>query len=280
VDINWSASCPNINGEKHHYWYVASNAYHEDGSHANYQSTAEDGPTSDTGTHGLVLTMAPSLLRETFKVVVKLTSCNGQDFVIATTSCTLCRAAFAMNEKGREYTKLKEGWRSHEYDNDQPAENKAGNCTIGWGHLIHAGLCQCKNPKVACGNAAEQPFFKNGITKAKGEKLFDADASTAEDIVHQLQGSDPLNQSQFNGLADFFFNLGDHGLYKRGKNGKYNKKLSSTIADEIRAGLMFEVGTRILHYAPPNLYGGHPNRLRERRFHEAILVQHANCDGC
>jgi Ca2+-binding RTX toxin-like protein len=51
---------------------VAVNVYHQDGSHANYQSTAESGVTSDSKTTSLVVNLAPGLESETFSVTVTL----------------------------------------------------------------------------------------------------------------------------------------------------------------------------------------------------------------
>jgi len=70
--INWTASCPNPSGSTYHYWYVLLNAYHQDGSHASYKSTAEINVTSDSRTDSLGLHPAPGLNSETFDVTVTL----------------------------------------------------------------------------------------------------------------------------------------------------------------------------------------------------------------
>jgi hypothetical protein len=92
--VQWSAECPNPENDKTHYWYVNSDAYHEDGSHANHQSTAESGGNAtDSGAHGLVLGMAPGLLKETFHVRVELTCFPNPDTIIGDLSITLTRSA-------------------------------------------------------------------------------------------------------------------------------------------------------------------------------------------
>jgi PASTA domain len=92
--VQWSADCPNPEGEKTHYWSVSSDAYHQDGSHANHQSTAESGGNAmDSGTHGLVLQMASGLLTETFHVQVELTCSPNPDTIIGDLSITLTRSA-------------------------------------------------------------------------------------------------------------------------------------------------------------------------------------------
>jgi hypothetical protein len=93
ASVHWSAECPNPANEKTHYWYVNSDAYHQDGSHANHQSTAESGGiASDSGVHGLVLQMAPGLLKETFRVQVELTCFPNPDTIIGNLSITLTRS--------------------------------------------------------------------------------------------------------------------------------------------------------------------------------------------
>jgi hypothetical protein len=98
--VRWSATCPNPAGEKTHYWYVNSTAYHQDGSHANHQSTAESSATSDSKVHGLVLQMAPGLLSETFRVQVTLSCFPNPDTVIGNLSITLIRPGGATSGPG------------------------------------------------------------------------------------------------------------------------------------------------------------------------------------
>jgi len=73
-----------------HYWYVHSVALHQDGSEAQYQSSAEANVDAASGTHVLVLTMTQGLKRETFSVRVLL-ECLGQETVISQSTLTLVR---------------------------------------------------------------------------------------------------------------------------------------------------------------------------------------------
>jgi hypothetical protein len=68
---------------------VAINAYHQDGSHANYQSTAESGVTSDARTQSLVLQVAPGLNSETFSITVTLSCYPYPDTLIGEQSVTV-----------------------------------------------------------------------------------------------------------------------------------------------------------------------------------------------
>jgi Ca2+-binding RTX toxin-like protein len=82
VTVSWIADCPNPSGGEGHFWSVAVNAYHEDGSHASYQSTAESGVTSDSRTQSLVLQVAPGLREETFSVTVLLSCSPDPDMLL------------------------------------------------------------------------------------------------------------------------------------------------------------------------------------------------------
>lgn len=89
VTVLWRASCPNPTESTSHYWFVAINAYHQDGSHANYISTAETGVTSDSKTQGLILQPAPGLKSETFEVTVTLSCYPYPDMLIGNGSVTV-----------------------------------------------------------------------------------------------------------------------------------------------------------------------------------------------
>lgn len=97
------------------------------------------------------------------------------------------------SERGLELIRGEEGLVCHLYN------DKAGHCTIGYGHLVHLGPC--------CGAASEQPFL-NGLYKEHAEALFRLDvAQKAESIIHKLVTA-PLTQNQFDALSSFVYNLG------------------------------------------------------------------------
>src|SRR4051794_11440530 len=100
ADVKWSASCSSSQ-----FWYVNTDALHEDGSHANHQSTAESGGvTSDSRTHSFILTMAPGLQRETFHITTKLTCDPNPETIIGESDVTLTRCdPDAFNRSEREF---------------------------------------------------------------------------------------------------------------------------------------------------------------------------------
>jgi hypothetical protein len=90
---------PSDNPAAQHFWYVNSVALHQDGSHANYQSSAEANVNDASGTHVLVLTMRAGLPRETFSVRVHL-ECLAQDIVISQSTLTLVRGSSGSGSGG------------------------------------------------------------------------------------------------------------------------------------------------------------------------------------
>lgn len=95
-----------------------------------------------------------------------------------------------LSAKGAAFIGAFEGFRAECYD------DAAGNCTIGYGHLIHAG------PTTTADRA------KWGtISRAAAARLLQADAANAaaavRDHVHV-----PLRQAQFDALVSLAYNCG------------------------------------------------------------------------
>ena len=91
-----------------------------------------------------------------------------------------------------------------------------GNATVGYGHLVHAG-------PIGANSAAEAPYV-GGITRQQGADLLEVDIGTAEAAVNRYV-TVPLNQNQFDSLADFTYNVGG-GAFSR-----------STLLQDVNAGL-------------------------------------------
>jgi lysozyme len=115
-----------------------------------------------------------------------------------------------VSKAGAEFIAEFEGFRADLY------EDSAGHCTIGFGHQVHQGKCDGSEPKE----------FRDGITKKRGLDLLRKDAGTAGDEINRSVEV-PLNQTQFDALVSFVFNVGtgafrDSTLLKRLNDRRYD----------------------------------------------------------
>jgi len=88
-----------------------------------------------------------------------------------------------------------EGFSGHLYN------DPSGNCTIGYGNLIHMGKCD--------GRADEQPY-RNGISEGQGRAMLAAKVLDYADCVMRTTFA-PLTQPQFDALVSFTYNVGTGG---------------------------------------------------------------------
>ncbi len=215
------------------------------------------GVTSASASQGFFVPISPPTAK-TDTIQWTVTQHCGPDKVIGSGSCVLCVSATAADSAGLAYIKRQEGPGGrpvlHEYDNDG---SEKGNCTIGWGHLVHTGRCVCLDPKVTCSKNSEKPFYK-GITKKKAQSLFDQDVQTAAGHVTATSPVD-VSQCQMNGLVDWFFNHGN------GQNG-------ARINRDLRKGDFLDVSNDI------GVYYGTPNPARRTR--DRDLLFDVNCQDC
>lgn len=86
------------------------------------------------------------------------------------------------------------------YSND--GGGGGGNCTIGYGHLIHEGPC----------TPADFARYGNGISLPEAEATLRTDAEIVEDTIRR-NVKVSLSQNQFDGLVSFLFTLGE-GSFK------------------------------------------------------------------
>lgn len=97
----------------------------------------------------------------------------------------------SLSARGLAFIERHEGFVAHVYN------DSAGNCTIGYGHLLHMGGC----------TSADRARYPHGISRTQAAKLLRADVRVAERAVR----SDVrvhLNQHQFDALVSFTFNIG------------------------------------------------------------------------
>ena len=81
------------------------------------------------------------------------------------------------------------------YSND--GGGRGGNCTIGYGHLIHRGVC----------TSADFAKYPNGISQAESEAFLKKDVEGVENIIRR-NVTVQLTQNQFDALVSFLFTSG------------------------------------------------------------------------
>jgi len=100
-----------------------------------------------------------------------------------------------VSENGLRFIAMWEGLRLTKYDDGGAGK---GNCTIGFGHLIHTSPCD--------GRASEAEF-SGGLTADGALRLFRKDVQRYVDGVNQ-HTKVALNQNQFDAMVDFAYNCG------------------------------------------------------------------------
>ncbi|BFM41716.1 hypothetical protein CFS9_03570 [Flavobacterium sp. CFS9] len=129
-----------------------------------------------------------------------------------------------ISEKGKQFIKDWELFKMKMYDNDGDDDSK-GNCTIGYGHLIHTGQCD--------GSFSEKKF-KNGISEKEASKLFENDILIFEKAVRRKIKT-PLFQYEFDALVSYVYNIGQ-GFEAPNLIEYLNSKNYSLAVNEIETG--------------------------------------------
>lgn len=142
--------------------------------------------------------------------------------------------------------KFLEGWEQFSatmYDKDG---SRAGNATVGYGHLVHLG-------KIS-GAASEKPF-EDGIAEPQAEAILRKDLAWAENTIN-ITINVPLYQFEYDALVCFMYNLQHHG---------------DGLLDFVNTGDYDKVGDKMRMYATSK---GHPVKgLQRRRHREAEMFE-------
>ncbi|WP_432563718.1 lysozyme [Kineococcus sp. SYSU DK003] len=97
----------------------------------------------------------------------------------------------SVSGRGLTFIEQREGFRGHPYN------DATDNCTIGFGHLLHKGVCTSAD------------FKRWGtITVARGRELMRPDIEAVTSALRRELASTPLHQHEFDALASFVYNIG------------------------------------------------------------------------
>ncbi|MBE8725823.1 glycoside hydrolase family protein [Flavobacterium hungaricum] len=130
----------------------------------------------------------------------------------------------SISEKGKQFIKDWELFKREMYDKDGD-NNSKGNCTIGYGHLIHTGECD--------GSSSEEKF-RDGISENEASKLFDKDILKFEKVVKN-KIKVPLYQHEFDALVSYVYNIGQ-AFNAPNLIGHLNSKNYNLAVEDIETG--------------------------------------------
>lgn len=285
--IDFSAYCPEPSPPPNdgNFWGITVGLTDQNGHHMgdDYFAGPDYEGATYTDSYPFIATIPDGESTDTWTWAVTL-ECDGMTTTIGSGSFTLCRGATKASQAGKDFIKMNENrgvckkqggvkvcgqpcLNTYDDGSAKPCgRNGKGNCTIGWGHKVHNGPCECTDPAATCTNDDEDDFYK-GIDEREADRLFDDDVSAKEAIFNKLP-SLPLNQCQFDALTDFFFNEGRGPLYANGTRGAPSK-----IVKALRSGDYDAIPGDILQYDKKN------PALHQRREADASMFGGA-CDGC
>lgn len=133
-----------------------------------------------------------------------------------------------------------EGFRGKLYN------DTTGNCTIGYGHLVHLGRC----------NGSEPDWMRRGITRQRGLELLRADAQRfADGVCDRVRIN--LRQHEFDALVSFAFNVGINGFG------------GSTLLKKLNRGDKGSVPSELMRWTS----GGIPGLVNRRRAEGVLFSQ-------
>lgn len=102
-------------------------------------------------------------------------------------------SVISLSRQGLEFLKRHEGFRDHMYN------DTAGHCTVGYGHLVHRG-------HTGSDPVQEAPFVR-GLPEPAAAVYLTKDTQAAQAGVRTWV-TRPLQQTEFDALVSFTFNVG------------------------------------------------------------------------
>jgi lysozyme len=117
---------------------------------------------------------------------------------------------------------VSEGFSKSLYDDGGKGK---GHCTIGYGHLVHHGICDGKDKR--------ELEYLDKITKKEGKGLLAVDVGWAEKVVNKVVKVE-LTQGQFDAFVSFVYNIGSGNFSKSSVLNYVNKKEFDKIPGAMR----------------------------------------------
>jgi lysozyme len=142
----------------------------------------------------------------------------------------IAASRLSLSDRGLSFIERHEGFVGHVYN------DSAGNCTIGYGHLLHGGPC----------TSSDHARFPHGISRARAREFLRADVGVAERAV-RADVHVRLNQHQFDALVSFTFNIGTNAFR------------TSTLLRVLNAGHYAQVPAQMMRWT----IGGLESRRRD-----------------
>lgn len=121
------------------------------------------------------------------------------------------------SDQGIEFIKQFEFFQPNLYN------DPVGYCTIGYGTLVHRGNC----------NGSEPDEFRAGISEQRADELLKQEIGNIEGVIN-ASVTVPLNQSQFDSIVSFAYNIGPRAFKKSTLLKKLNQGDNDSVLIELK----------------------------------------------
>ena len=157
---------------------------------------------SEPLSHETLADVKQFILEGYFSLALKWQDQYRQDLPNSSHSSLKNPSDLSTSEQGLDFIANFEGTVLHLYN------DAAGHCTIGVGHLVHAGACNATEIITIDGIDHQIGYgVHNAITQEQALALFRSDLGRFEDAVRNNINT-PISQERFDALVSVAFNLG------------------------------------------------------------------------
>jgi RHS repeat-associated protein len=165
----------------------------------------------------------------------------------------------SLSDEGLEFIKDWETYQPDLYDTDG-----GGNCTIGYGHLLHTGKC----------NDADRQKYPNGMSQDEALAQLTVDVASAEQEV-KYYVTVPLKQQEYDALVSFAYNV-PYGVGQNEDEPDYQVGFTnSTLLEYLNSGEYGKIPNELNLWIYPLSAPG----LITRRYQEGMMFSQGNYDS-